>query len=106
MKLLPLNANVMFRFLDDTGGAKGKFTERKIGSILLPTLDSEQKHPRWGVVVTSGPESQVVKGEYILIAALRWSFGTEFEGEKIWKTDDTEIMMVTDDLDVTARTSF
>jgi len=107
MKLLPLKNNVMFKFLESTGGAKGKFTSRKTESgIIIPTLDSEQKLPRWGVVVAAGPDAAVVEGEYILIEALMWTFGVEFEGEKIWKTDDAKIMMVTEDVEETKRTSF
>jgi len=107
MTLLPLKSNVMFQFLDETAGAKGRFTDRKTESgIIIPTLDSSQKLPRWGKVIAAGPESEVKEGEYILIEALMWSFGIEFEGEKIWKTDDSKIMMVTEDVQETYRTSF
>ena len=109
MKILPLRNNVLFRFLDSTGGAKGRFTDRKTESgIIIPTLDSAQKLPRWGQVVAAGPDAGVVEGEYILIEALMWSNGTvsEFDGEKLWKTDDSKIIMVTDDVEETRKTSF
>lgn len=107
MTLKPLKNNIIFKFLDETGGSKGKFTDRRTASgIVLPTLDSSQKHPRWGQVIAVGPEAEVSPGEFILIEALMWSFGTEFDGEKLWKTDDTKVMMVTDDPLETTRTSF
>jgi co-chaperonin GroES (HSP10) len=107
MNILPLKNNVMFKFLDETAGSKGKFTDRKTeGGIILPTLDSSQKLPRWGKVVAVGPDAQVAVGEYILIEALMWSFGTEVDGEKMWKTDDSKIVLVTDDVTETYKTSF
>ena len=100
----------MFQFLDSTGGAKGKFTDRTTqGGIIIPTLDSEQKLPRWGQVIALGPEAAeagLAVGDYILIEALMWSFGTEIDDAKMWKTDDSKVMMVTDDVNDTTRTSF
>ena len=34
----------------------------------------------------------------MLIEALQWTFGSEFEGQKIWRTVDTKILAVTNDL--------
>jgi co-chaperonin GroES (HSP10) len=107
MKILPLRNNIMFRFLDETSGSKGKFSERKLASgIVLPTLDSAQKSPRWGEVIAAGPDAQVKEGEYILIESLQWTFGTEVDGRKMWKTDDSKIIMATDDIAETRTTSF
>lgn len=107
MKLQPLRNNIMFQFLDETSGKQGKFKDRVTsGGIVLPTLDSGQKLPRWGRVVAVGPDAQVEVGEYILIEALMWSFGTEFEGEKLWKTDDSKVLMVTTDISETENTTF
>jgi co-chaperonin GroES (HSP10) len=107
MKILPLRNNVMFQFLDETTGSKGKFNERKLDSgIILPTLDSAQKLPRWGMVIAAGPTAQVKVGEYILIQSLMWTYGTEVDGVKMWKTDDEKIIMVTDDVSETTNTTF
>lgn len=107
MNIIPLKNNILFKFLDETGGAKGKFTDRKTASgIVLPTLDSGQKLPRWGEVLAVGPDSDVQVGEYILIEGLMWSFGTEVDGVKMWKTDDSKVLFVTDDIEETTKTSF
>lgn len=108
MTIMPLKNNIMFEFLDETGGAKGKFTDRRYGEtgIIIPTLDSSQKLPRWGRVLAVGPEATVVEGEYILIEALMWTYGTEVDGVKMWKTDDSKVLMVTDDVEETYKTSF
>jgi len=106
-QVIPLNDNIMFQFLDETGGAKGKFTERSLLSgIIIPTVDSSQKQPRWGKVVAVGPDSAVKVGEFILITALMWTYGTELDGEKMWKTEDAKVLMVTDDEAITTRTIF
>lgn len=105
--LHPLKDNIMFQFLDETAGSKGKFTDRKTESgIVLPTLDSSQKLPRWGRVVAAGPKSAVKPGEFILIEALMWTYGVELEDQKYWKTEDSKVMMVTDDISLTTKTSF
>jgi co-chaperonin GroES (HSP10) len=107
MYLEPISNNIMFYFLDSTGGSKGKFTDRRTESgIIISTTDEGQKVPRWGKVVAVGPEAQVAVGDFILVEALQWSFNTEFEGEKLWKTDDTRVIMVTDDHMDTINTSF
>lgn len=110
MNIKPIRNVVMFQFLDATGGSKGKFDGGKTeGGIIIPVLDSEQKIPRWGEVVALGPDaasSGLNVGDFILVEALMWSFGTKINDEKMWKTDDTKILMVTNDRDVTNKTSF
>lgn len=99
MNIKPLGNNVMFRFLDITGGAKGRFTDtHRSGIILVPTVASQKVH-RWGQVIASGPDSAVAEGDYILVENLMWMEGTQVEGVKMWKTDDSKILAVTDDID-------
>ena len=95
----PLRNNILFIFLDETSGPKGKFTDRKTKEgIILPILDSTQKHPRWGKVLAVGPDTTVKVGEYILIEGLQWTFGVKLDDVKMWKTDDSRVIVVTDDL--------
>jgi co-chaperonin GroES (HSP10) len=96
----PLKNNVMFAFLDSTGGSKGRFTPRSTASgiILVPSL-ADQKKARWGEVLAAGPDADVSVGDFILVEALMWMEGTEVDGVKMWKTDDTKILVVTDDID-------
>lgn len=103
----PLKNNIMFKFLDETAGSKGKFNERTKGLIVLPTgLDSAQKQPRWAEVIAVGPEAAVEVGEYIYIEALQWTFGTEVDGVKMWKTDDSKVILATTDIEETYKTGF
>ena len=95
----PLNNNVMFKFLDFTGGHKGYFTDapRASGIILARNADS-QKVSRWGEVLAIGPKVEGVSvGDFILVEALMWMEGTEVDGQKMWKTDDSKILAVTND---------
>jgi co-chaperonin GroES (HSP10) len=97
-KLRPLGNSIMFRFLDHTGGAKGAFTETHKSGIIIPTTNSTQRSARWGEVVSVGDKVDGVSvGDFILIEPLMWSFGVSFNGEKIWKTDDTKVLAVTND---------
>lgn len=103
----PLDANIMFRFLDDSGGGKGKFNDRTLASgIIIAQTDMQQKQPRWGEVLAVGPEATLKVGEYILVEGLMWTFGTEVDGQKMWKTDEDKIIFVTDDIKMTEGTEF
>lgn len=95
----PLNNNVMFQFLDDTSGEKGRFTDKtKSGIILLPGNPDKQKAARWGKVLAVGPDVEgVVPGDFVLIEALMWMEGVKLDGVKMWKTDDSKILVVTND---------
>lgn len=100
-KILPINNNVMFKFLDYTGGKKGRFHDtHRSGIILVPSATSQHAH-RWGEVIAVGPKVDgVKKGDYILIEALMWMNACDpIDGVTMWKTDDSKILVVTDDID-------
>src|SRR5436190_5469820 len=100
-ELRPLNATILIQFLDETGGSKGRFQERTKGSIIIPVLGSNQiSENRWAQVVAIGPDVVNIKvGEFILVAAGKWTSHETFKGEKIWKTVDIveAVLAVTDD---------
>lgn len=99
MNIRPLGNNVMFQFLEDTSGAKGSFTEKRVSGIIIPNTVSTQKVARWGKVVAVGEKVDgIVPGDYILIEALMWMEGVKVAGEKVWKTDDSKVLVVTNDL--------
>jgi threonine dehydrogenase-like Zn-dependent dehydrogenase len=61
-------------------------------------MESSQKDNRWGRVEAVGPDVHGIQvGEFVLIEALQWLRSEEYEGQKIWKTDDSKVLMVTDD---------
>lgn len=93
----PLRNTVMFKFLDVTGGKMGKFTNTTKSGIILTSGGTDQKTNRWGQVLHVGPEAEVEPGQFILIESLMWMEGTEVDGVKMWKTDSSKILCVTDD---------
>lgn len=95
-----IGTNVVFQFLDEIGGPKRMFTDRKsAGGIIVTAQRAEQREPRWGVALAVGPDSVVTPGEYILIEGSMWTRDTRVAGESVWKTEDQHIMAVTDDPD-------
>jgi len=102
--LRPVGSTVLFKFLDETSGSKGAFSERTRSGLIVPQLRATQKGERWGEVVGAGPDAQDVQpGDYILIEPLMWTPGSVYEGEKIWKTNPDKIMAVTNDLKLTVQ---
>lgn len=96
--LNPVGKSILFQFLDETGGAKGRFQERSKSGIIISVQGNQTKDNRWGCVVAVGDEVDGIKpGEFILIEALKWSPHETFEGEKIWRTIDDVVIAVTDD---------
>lgn len=99
MNIRPLRNNIIFRFLQDTVGEKGAFLESTISGIIIPLTNNTQKVHRWAEVLAVGPQVEGVKnGDYILIEALMWMEAVRFEGNKVWKTDDSKVLAVTNDL--------
>ena len=101
MTVKPLGNNIIFQFLDETTGEKGAFIDRRLPSgIFIPQTVNRQKIARWGKVLATGPKVDgVQEGDYILIEALMWMEGVKLnETEKVWKTDDSKILAVTNDL--------
>lgn len=96
---------ILFEFLDSTGGSKGAFTERTKGSIYIPTVKTGQTTDnRWGKVLSVGPEVRGIQpGDYLLVAAQKWSAAEQFGDRKIWRTVDESdcVLAVTNDLNAT-----
>ncbi len=103
MIVRPLKNNVIFKFLDETTGKKGAFMDRHLKSgIILPGGSvNRQKVHRWGQVVAAGPEADGLNpGDYILIESMMWMEGVKLnEDEKVWKTDSSKVLAVTNDID-------
>lgn len=103
--LRPLGNTVLFRFLDETSGTRGEFSERTRSGLYIPKLQTTQRGERWGQVRAGGPDAatDVAVGEYVLIEPLMWTMSGEVDGEKLWKTTTDKIMAVTTDLSLTVQ---
>jgi len=101
--LRPFGHNILFKFLDETSGSRGEFSERSRSGLIIPKLQNTQKGERWGEVLAVGPDAGVEVGDYILIEALMWTRNEVFEGQKIWKTNADKVMAVTSDIALTVQ---
>jgi co-chaperonin GroES (HSP10) len=99
--LRPLKSTILFQFMDEVGGAKGRFHERSKSGLIIPVMGKAQTESnRWGRVVAIGPDVQgIAVGEFILVAAQKWTTSETWQGEKVWKTVDIQeaVICVTDD---------
>lgn len=111
MKLKPLGKTILFRFLDETRGKQGVFSERTRSGLIVPTLKKAQHDERWGEVIAVGSEVAGLKeGDYILIQALGWMVGANIEtgaegvnAHRVWKTLPEKVMAVSNDINATVK---
>lgn len=94
--LKALKNHILFKFVDPVN-AKGEFVRAQtdFGLQFLSTVDDSSKAPRWGEVISVGPDVENVSvGDFVLLPALRWTIGTKYEGLRFWRTDETEVVVV------------
>lgn len=94
MKLNPIKNTFIFKFLDTING-KGQFDKpaTETGIILQSSFDDSAKEPRWVKVTTTGPDCKDIRtDDVVLLPALRWTSGVKFEEEKIWKSDEMQVV--------------
>lgn len=95
MTLTPIRNNIIFTFVDDTSG--GGFVPASGGVIVIAQQNiANNNTPKWGKVAAIGPDvdENIEVGSYIYVTALMWSAGFEYEKTKYWKTDDTQVLVV------------
>jgi co-chaperonin GroES (HSP10) len=100
--LKPIRNNIVFQFVEQTSG--GRFLARKTeAGIILGSILDEQSIPRWGKVISVGPdvaeeEASIVPGIFIFIEGGAWTQQiTLDDGEKIWKTDVSKVIATSDE---------
>lgn len=104
MKLRPLNDSIIFEFLDDI--RDGTFVPKTKSGIILTNQDSDANanNPRWGKVYAVGPEIEdIITGEFILVAPLRWTPAFKFDGNRYSKTIEKEVLLVANEIDDVAQ---
>lgn len=93
--LRPTGTNFLFHFTNDT--SSGRFIERSKGSIILTNqdYDSQGKYARFGKVTAIGKDVKDFKvGDIVLIESLKWTKSMEFEGQKVWKSDEDKVLAI------------
>ena len=97
--LEPIKDSVIFVFHDSI--RKGRFEEQTTSGIYLgldTAAERDAKAPRWGSVVAVGPDvnPQIRAGSKVLIEAGQWTFGMTYDGVKIWRTSEPNILCLGD----------
>lgn len=94
MNIRALKKSFVFQFKDAVT-SKGEFNNgTSAGGIILQNgFDDSAKQSRWVTVVASGSDCDPVAfkpGTEVLLPALRWTEASKLEGQKIWKSDETQ----------------
>jgi co-chaperonin GroES (HSP10) len=93
MTLIPVGNNIAFTFVDRVN-SKGEFEPppTESGILLQSSFDDSAKQPRWGNVVAVGARCTTIKpGMQILLPNLRWTSHFTVGGQKVWRTDETQV---------------
>lgn len=92
MKIVPINNNIIFTFVDRVN-AKGEFEREKTesGIFLQSSFDESAKSPRWVNVIAVGPECKHIKtGMQALLPNLRWTSNIKIGERMVWRSDETQ----------------
>lgn len=95
MKIEAIQNHIVFKFIDkvtNAGEFEGQTTEG--GIDLLHSVDNSAKQDRWAKIISLGPEcSDELRepGCEVLIDNLKWTAGVEFNGSKVWRTDESHV---------------
>lgn len=103
--LRPIKNSILFQFEDksvrksDMGRNRSQFAETTDWGFETSSYDESTKKPRWARVKFTGPDvyEDIKIGSRILIEALQWTEGMDFEDEKYWRTNDTKVLIIDED---------
>lgn len=98
MGLRPLGNSILFTFMDDT--SNGNFVPKTKSGIIMTNMNTDEAQvAKWGRVLAVGDDCvEVKKGDFVLLTPLKWTVGFTYDKIKIWKTDEDQIMAITDDI--------
>ena len=97
MKLEAIQNHIVFKFIDSiTLGGEFDRAESHGGITLLKSVDDSASQPRWGTIVSLGPDCNDelrAPGCEILIDNLKWTAGVDTGEGKVWRTDDSHVLV-------------
>jgi hypothetical protein len=97
MKYKLLNDSISFRFLQNIHD--GFFRSSTNWGFELQGQDYNTTKSRWGVVEQIGDAvDTVAPGDYILIEPSKWSIGVTINGELLWKTKESYVQLVSNEI--------
>lgn len=91
-----LHNEILFEFVQETSA--GSFDNKTSWGFEIKSAEKDLKYPRWATVVEIGPDVRAVqKHHYILIEHLMWTLPVFIGGRKVWKTDETKIIAISEE---------
>jgi len=97
--LQPLNKDILFIFTDKIKNNLFK-ESTDWGFEIVENHDRTAKQGRWAKIVAVGPDvdrEEIPPSGWIFIEHLMWSRGFSHEKVKVWKTDASKVMLVSDE---------
>jgi hypothetical protein len=97
MNITAIQNHIIFEFIDSITNA-GMFddTATASGIALLKSVDDSASQARWAKVISAGPDCCAelhTIGCEVMVEHLKWTQGVEFGGGKVWRTDDSNVML-------------
>lgn len=95
-KVNVLEDGIIFKFVEDISG--GSFDNKTNWGFELKDKIDDMKRPRWAIALKTGPKVKYVKeNDYILIENLQWTMALHYESDKFWKTNESRVLLVTEE---------
>jgi hypothetical protein len=93
----PLHRDFLFTFLNET--RDGLFVNKHSSIIIVtPEVASQGTYARWARVYAVGDEIKDFKaGDIVCIQPSKWTLSINWEGQKLWKSDDEWVLAVAND---------
>ena len=93
--LNPVTTGIFFIFADDTTSTA--FANKTESGIIIKG-GPQSDVPRWGFVLKVGPDVEdIAVGDCILVEKGMWTSSFDSDGVKMWKTDESKIICVSDE---------
>ena len=87
---------IIFKFVEDI--ANKAFEKKTEWGFVVKDKTNDVKQPRWGQALVVGPKVKHVKvGDYVLIENLQWTNGLDYKNDKFWKTNESKVMLVSEE---------
>lgn len=96
MNITPIRNNIIFTFEDRVDSAGSFRAPSSAGGLYVASDRGDSaKLPRWATAVSVGPDCTRVKaGDRFLLPALRWTNNVKVDDQRVWKTDESEVVAV------------
>lgn len=99
----PLHNHFIFQFEEDKTKHLGvsQFQEKTDWGFEFAVTRDGMETGRWVNVLYVGPECKILKpGMRVCVDKLKWTTEVEFEGEPVWKSDEDNVLLIDENVQV------